>query len=541
MKKWFRTTFKLLATRPWLVSSVVVMVAITATFFPAFRAGFCPWDDYAFIHQNPFVRGGIGSGDFLNGFTEAWENNWIPLTWTWFAGLVSLSPGEAPSASLFHIAGILIHVVNSLLLLGILRQLKLPALVSLVGVLLFALHPLRVETVLWIASQKHLLGTAFASAAFLFFLRPGKAALWASRVFFAVSLTAAQTAVALPLVCLLVVPLVNRKHVEVWFHLATALVLGCIPLLLNYGSGAETAPWYQKDLAERLLQAPASLAWHSAHMVWPSCLTPAYPWPEMIERWALVGMAILAVGAGLAWSLRAQRLFIGGVISALVLIAPVLGLIPLPNEFTADRFTYLPAMALAVAFSAIATRYSPTTMVGLLAVVVFMPIAFMTAQNWHDDEAIIDHTLACYPNSQTARINKAVLLERSGERAAALDLLVSVRKEQPLRVTAWTNELLLRIASGENQRAIEVAREAIRYLPDVADLHLQLGNANAASGDWQGALPSYRRAYELAPDSASAVIGLARALVRTGDAQGDAQRLINQLKAAGALPPDLAR
>ena len=519
-----------------LLAGGLLSIACLLAFAPAFGATFAPWDDRAFIHQNPLVAGGWNLRMALGSLGHVWENNWVPLTWNVYAIQVSLS-GAEPSPVLFHSVTVCLHAVVAVLVFSLCRVLGASTIAALAGAAVFALHPQRVEVVAWVASQKHLLATAFALGSVLVFLRPGKLALGVSVGLFALAMLSAQSPAMLPFVLIMLVPLAGRRWMEVAPFFLIAGAAGLAPVLANYGSDASLAPWYLKPFGERLLQAPASVAWHLCGALWPVALVPAYPWPGNIRELAFAGMACVVAIVLLGWWLRLRvPLASGAILATALLIFPTLGLIPLPNEFTADRFTYLPGVAVAVGLAALATRWRSLRVVLLVAAPILGVLASGTTAHWKSEEAILDHTLAHFPQSRTARINKAVVLANRGDTGTALELLRAVRTEQPERLTAWTNELLLLNALGRPAEAVRVGMEALETSPENAELHLLVGEAAWNESGASAALPHFRRAYDLVPDSTSTIEAYARALVELGEEPDVSSALLLRLEQAGRLP-----
>jgi Flp pilus assembly protein TadD len=525
----------------WLSGLLVVAVLVVS--FPVLQAGFSPWDDRIYTADNPLVREGLSWTSIRTALTSSWENNWCPVFWTALAAQVSVA-GVHPSV--FHAVSVFLAALNVLLLWQACRKFGITPFAAAVAVAWWALHPLRVETVAWISAQKHLWAAAFLLGSILLYPRAGGSRL-PSLLLYALSVMASQAGVGLPvfLVCWQV--LARRGW---WFALRStapffgvAMAAAAAALFVNWNASAQVVPWFDFPWPRRLLQAAASFGWWTWRTVWPSGLAASYPWPAG-EVGFLSGLGIVAgvLCVLAAWHFRSQCwLITAGLAGFLAGFFPVSGLLAMPIPFTADRLTYIPCLFLALSVGAaldcLSWRRSVAGPIAAAGILVFGGLTFRQAGFWKTETAIVERTLALYPDSVPARINAAVLLSQDSRWTEALEILQEIRTSDPKIVTVWLNEMIALKSLGRTSDLVKTGAQAVSAIPNSPDLRLQYAWILEEAGRPAEALAEFRAARELDPMSVQTTFQLARALVSGGEVK-EAIPLLELLEASLRSRPD---
>jgi len=553
----------------WPLGAVfaLVLVAVLVAYYPCLH-GDLLWDDAGHV-TNPELQS--WSGLLRIWFEPGVTQQYYPLLHSAF-WLEHRLWGDATLG--YHLVNVLWHATAACLLVAILRRLAVPG--ALLAGLLFALHPVCVESVAWIAEQKNTLSAVFYLAAALAWLRfeeerrPGRyavATLW----FLAALLTKTVTA-TLP-AALLVVAWWRRGRLSwrgdvrpllPWFAAGTAMGLFTV-WFERTGIGAQGAD-FNLSLVERGLLAGRVLWFYLGKLVWPADLMFFYPrWHvDAAAVWQyLFPVAALALAGGLVgWARRGRGrgLPAAGLLFAGTLF-PVFGFVnvyPFVFSYVADHFQYLASLsvfALAAAGFAGAARRGrlrlPWGGAHALAAVI---MALLGALTWRQSRQYVDSitlyraTLARNPDSWVAHLNLASELAARGEPAEALpharravelkpdfpeglnnladDLARTGHASEALPLLGRALQLQPGYAHAENTLGVALmtlgrAEEGIRHLqraialkPDLAEAHYNLGLAEAERGDFAAAIPHFVETVRLRPDHAGAELnwGVALAL-----------------------------
>lgn len=432
--------------------------------------GFLAWDDRANLLAHDAWRG-LGWTNVKWMLTTHHQGPWQPLSWLSWAADHALWGLDAQA---FRRTNIVLHALAAGLLTECARLLLKPAgrsaaLGAAAAGLFFALHPLRVESVVWITERRDVLSGALYAGALLAFLR-GRRGL--SLALFAAALTSKATAVGLAWAVLALAT--DRRRAAPYF--ALALAAGW----LNLG-GFQTGDLRAVTLGwgERLVVAAHALSFYLAKTLAPFGLSPYYPLPSPaypLWPWAAAGVA-LSVGA--LWS----PLYRHWLVYALTL-APVSGLLQNGAQAAADRYSYLATLPFALLAGVGVSRLRPRAAVAALAAgAVFLAgLTLKQAAYWRDDVALWTRAAALAPDAYLPRSNLALALDAAGDLAGAAAQY----------------------------------REAIRLEPRDVEARVNLGVIRAKAGDVSGAQVLYREALGLRPGHPHAAVNLAVLLASAG-------------------------
>lgn len=486
------------------------MTLVAVLYAPVLSFDFVGLDDPFHVTGNPAVQDGLSEAGLRAAFREH-AGYWIPLTWLSHMLDVELFGLDAGA---HHGTNLLLHALNALLLFAWLSRATGQQAPALACAALFAAHPLRVESVAWIAERKDLLSGACFWLALLAWDRYRRSArrgdLAAAIAAWILSLAAKPITVTLPLLLLvldfwpyrrLAAPASRRRALREKLPLF-AIAAGFSALTLaTQGRAGALGELGGLELSLSLSERAANALWSLAHYVtdsvWPAQLGPLYPHPylpggvppsarELAASAALVGSISLAA---VALRRRAPALLAGWLWFGIALL-PVLGLIQAGVQGRADRFSYLPQLGL---FTALAfpladwagSRRRICALLATAAAAVTLALAAVTREqlpHWRDAEALYRHALRAAPASGLLHIYYGLWLAQQGREPEAL-----LQYEQAAGIPAYA------IAAQVNRGAL-------------------LESAGLAVD----ALAAFERAVELGPDSQPARHALAQALLRRG-------------------------
>jgi tetratricopeptide (TPR) repeat protein len=505
----------------------LLFLASFAVFGRAIGNGFVNFDDHTYVVTNPHLAKGLTGEGLTWVFTARYANNWHPLTWLSHlldCRLYGLEPAG------HHLSGVLLHAAVAVLLFLVLLRMTGDRWPAAFAAALFAVHPLRVESVAWVAERKDVLcGLCFVLtlAAYCRYARRqfSRARYALVLVLFALGLMAKPMLVSLPLVLLLLDywPL-GRMSRQSWRR----LVAEKIPLLaLAAACGAVTVLAQDTAVARTdLLPIPARLANASVSTVvylrqflWPAGLAAFYPHPGGLPLGKVAGSALLLAGLSLAAFALRRRLpycFVGW-FWYLAMLAPVIGLIQIGDQAMADRYTYLPQIGLAVALAwglkelaGWRPSWRPVRdVVSALALVALAACAWCQTGYWHDSETLWNRALACTTGNACAHYNLGVTLMERGRTEEALRHFQAAVDIQPQSADALNNIGILLAGRGRLDDAIGEFRRALRYKPDDVDGHNNLATALRLQGRIAEAVGHWREVIRLQPNNLTAVNRLA--------------------------------
>src|SRR5213593_433128 len=525
---------------------VLIALATFAAFLPTLQNQFVNWDDPRNFLENPHYRG-LGWTQ-LRWMWTTHLGHYIPLTWMTF-GLDYLLWGMNPLG--YHLTSLLLHAANAVVFFFVVRRIltrALPspserghALVVAAGfaALVFAIHPLRVESVAWVTERRDVLSGLFYLSAILMYLRAcergarGRGWYWAAVGLFAGALLSKSMVVNLPFVLLIldVYPLRRLGGFVGWCsEPARRIYIEKIPFVLLAAAASAIAVMAQSSvhaaasLAQlsvpgRLAVSAYGLSFYLWKTVAPLNLSPLY---ELSPTVNLVAMPfILSYGLVLAITaiVLAFRRRVPGLpavwLAYVVVLLPVLGIFQSGPQIAADRYTYLAGLGWAILagagllFSLGRSKTgtlttSPIVGVAMCLVVGLGVLTWDQVKVWHDSEKLWTHVLAMDPQSSIAENNLGVA--RAGERklAEAVEHYQRALQIRPEHAGAHYNLGNALARQGKLTEAIEHYQQAVHIKPDHADAHNNLGNALARLGKLTEAIEHYQQAVDLKPDSAEA-------------------------------------
>jgi Tfp pilus assembly protein PilF len=525
--------------RAWPTWALVAVVGVLSVlpYLPALRAEFLTFDDDAYVTENRFVRQGLAVPSIRWAFTTFSEGNYHPLTWLSLM-LDAEVWGVDPAG--FHLTSILLHAANAIVLLLILLRVGAPAAAAVLGALVWAMHPLRVESVAWISERKDVLSALFGLLAVHAYLGPRergderRGAVWRAAPWMALSLLCKAMFVTLPalLVLLDFWPLgrirstrdLVRSVLAKWPLWLLAVAFSVLAVL-SQSSRAAMMDLSRMPLTVRVPNALMSYGRYLLATLWPSDLAAFYPFPvDGWPAWQWLVMAVVLFLTTLAvWLLRTRwpALLVGWGWYVIAL-SPVSGVMQTGGQAMADRFTYVPAIGLVLAAVGVlpaltAARRRVAGTVAAVACVVLATFAWLQTALWRDTITLMQHTIAVTPLNLYAQSQLAHAYLARGDTDRALALYGEVQRVRPDIAQVQINLGVIAAQRGDQGKAIEHYRNAIALEPGSFEAHNNLAAALLELQRPQEAAAALEQALRIRPDDPDALFNVGMAYSQIGN------------------------
>jgi len=515
-----------------------------AVYAPARGHGFVDYDDDEYVFANPHVRGGLDAESIAWAFTSTELSNWHPLTWLSHmldCQLFGLDPAG------HHMVSVALHAANVALLFLLLAWLTGQTWPSAFAAALFAVHPLNVESVAWIAERKNVLCTLFwlltLGAYGLWTRSPGPARYAAMLAGAALALMSKPMAVSLPFPLLLLDywPLGRMSRAAALRRVAEKaplFVLSAASSAMTFHAQLTSGTLVAVEaipLRPRLFNAVISYVSYVGKLLWPATLGVFYPHRESaIPAWqvAVGAAALLAVTALVLRSAsRAPYLAVGWLWYAVTLI-PVIGIVQVGTQAMADRYLYVPAIGLfiALAFAAapLAARAPRPEAWAAAAAVLLCALTLRMERQlsaWRDSYSLFSATVAAVPDSWVAHYNLGNALAAAGRAAEAEAEFRETVRLKPRFGRAHNNLGDALDAQGRHPEALQAYEEAIRVSPQLVEAQNNRAVVLSALGRREEAVQSLRKTVALQPGFAEAWLNLGIVLRQMGRLPESAQAL----------------
>jgi tetratricopeptide (TPR) repeat protein len=520
-----------------IVASALLVAAVALVYAPVRHAEFFHLDDPIYVTENPHVRGGLTADGLRHAFLASHAALWMPLTFT--SHMVDVEVfGLTPTGP--HVVNVLLHALNAGLLLWLLARTTGALVPSVIVAALFALHPLRVESVAWIAERKDVLAACFGLLTMHAWVgwvrRPSRTRYVTVVAGMLLALLSKPMLVTLPimLLCLDWWPLrrsssVRERVIEKLPLFALAAGAGIVTLYTAYAAGA-FAFIADHPLPERLAHAAVALVWYAAKTAWPVRLAILYPIPQW--AWWQVAGAVAALAAAGVVAVRLSRRapwIVAGLVWFVVGLLPVSGIVQAGAQGMADRFTYLPTIGLLVAvvwtFDATAhTRGGRVALAGsaIVVAVAFAIVARRQVGYWRNSETLYTHTLAVTDENWVVQGSLGDVLMNGGRPADAYPHFAEAFRIEPRAALAAFGMGSALDRLGRPEEAVVRYREALRIDPTSARAHNHVAVYLGNHGDMDGAIYHFSEAVRFAPGAPDFAANLKQALESTGIANTDA-------------------
>lgn len=545
----------------------LLLGGLAALIFIVFRnaldCGFINYDDRIYVADNRFVAAGLTAKSVRWALTAFFESNWHPLTWLSLMLDASIFGVDRPAG--FHFTNLVLHAGNACLILLALRRTTGSTWRSALAASLFAIHPLRVESVVWVTERKDVLSTflgLLALHAYIGHARvPGFARLGLALLLYALSLAAKPMLVTFPLLLLLLdlwplgraqehhaVPVVETSPDDARppapqvpsFPLARILLeklpfallafASCVVTLHAARVGGAIRPMNEFGLGARLGNALVAAASYLGMTIWPHDLALIYPLPPYRPVWMIATSAAVLLAISLV-ALRTARRWphlAFGWLWYIIALLPVVGIVHVGLQSMADRYTYVPGIGLAIALVWSLPDPSPHRIIrltaGTLAAAGLITLGCATQlqiTHWHSAATIAARTLAVTTDNFLAHNLLGAAMRSEGMPAeAAQQFRISLRIRPSYAIAHANLADAERDLDGRDRRGqAEIhLRRAQQLAPGIARFHSALADLLVFQGRLQEAETQYRKALECEPWFAEAANNLGVLLEKRGRA-----------------------
>ncbi len=535
---------------------IYVTLALTTivAYGPVRHNEFINYDDNIYVTDNVQIVSGFTTKSIVSAFTKPHAANWHPVTW-----LSHMLDCELFGLSSFwhHTMNLVFHIANTLLLFAIFKKLTDNIWPSAFVAAAFALHPLHVESVAWVAERKDVLSTFFWLLIMAAYIRYAKHPRLSSYLLvfllLALGLMAKSMLVTLPLVLLLIDywPL-GRFQQSTLFRLIrekiplfVLSVASSIVTFLVQKSGGAVSRIEDIPLGFRVFNASLAYVKYIGKMIYPSRLAILYPLPaKSMPIWQPVFALVLLLAVSVAVVLLARRrkYLLTGWLWYLVTLVPVIGLVQVGVQTIADRYTYVPSIGIFIIFAwgigelSAKWRYKKIIL-GIMALVLFTTLIMCTRSQvklWKNNFTLFEHTLNVTEGNYVIHGNLGGALLDEDRFDEALIHLNQALALKPNYCNAMNTKARVLLEKDEVDQAISIFKKVLNVEKDRPDTRNYLGLAYMKKGQLDLAVTSYEEAIELKPDHFRAMNNLGVVFQK----QGETDLAIEQWEKALAVEPD---
>ena len=541
--------------RSEIIICLFLIMTTLAVYWQVGNHEFINYDDDDYVTENRQVRAGCTIEGVTWAFTTRFHGHWHPLTWLSHmmdCQLFGLNPGR------HHLASLFLHIANTLLLFLVFKRMTGALLRSAFVAALFALHPLHVETVAWVADRKDVLSTFFWMLTMWTYVRyskrPGFNRYLPVLIAFVLGLMAKPMVVTLPFVLLLMDywPLGRYSTIQPFNHSTTRLfnhsslprlVWEKVLFLIFVGACAVvtvSVMQYERtpalDLSKlwptksHIANALVSYITYIGKMLWPLDLAIPYPYPEVLPVWQVggAGLLLLCISFLVFWRRRHYPYLLVGWLWYLVTLVPVIGLVKVGPHAMADRYTYVPLIGLFIIIAwgvpdiLARWRYRRIVLAISTGIVLaaFMICTWLQVCYWTDSITLFRHTVNVTANNYVGHNNLGKGLARQGNFKEAISHFSEAVRIKPDCAEAYYNLENALARQGSLKEAIGHFSEAVRIEPDYAEAYYNLGVVLARQGKLKEAISHFSEALRIKPDYTKARYNLERALQQMGKSAG---------------------
>jgi tetratricopeptide (TPR) repeat protein len=521
--------------RGWLTIGICVILAglTWLVFGQTLWHDFINYDDPRYVYENTKITGGLSISGIAWAFTHIHSMNWHPLTTISHmldCQLYGLNAGW------HHFTNVLLHTLAAILLFLALQQMTNAVWRSAFVAAVFAIHPLRVESVAWVAERKDVLsGVCFMLTllAYVYYTRgPSLSRYMAVALVFVLGLMSKPMLVTLPLVLLvldywplsrigghrsgtgrqLLIPVLEKVPL-----IALSAVSSIITFLVQKGAVGRTE---ELPILERMNNAVVSYVLYLRQMLWPVDLAVFYPHPE--NRLPLSEIAfcllLLVCITCVAIALRKKRPYlITGWLWYLGMLVPVIGLVQVGWQGRADRYTYLPQIGLYIATTWAVTDLTSLwrrqrTILSVAAILVIGALslcAWVQTSYWRESERLFRHALAVTTNNDVAENNLGIVFLGQGKVDEAISLLQSAVDLRPDNSPAHENLAKALLQKGRVADALVHYRKLLELQPDNMEIHNIVGTVLVQQGRIAEGAEEWQKVLAVEPDNGNAMSNLA--------------------------------
>ena len=507
------------SNKRFLFVAGVIALACLVIYFRTIFADFINLDDDAYVYENPFVLNGIGLKGLGWALTAFHSSNWHPLTWISHQLDATIFGSNAGG---HHIANVLLHTANSLLIFALLKRLTGAFWRSALVAAIFAVHPVHVESVAWISERKDVLSTLFWLLSTFFYIRwvsntKDRRTYMVSLALFVAGLAAKPMVVTLPFVFMLLDlwPLGRLKRIApatLWplvreklpfFALSSASAI--ITIIAQRSSGAIQSTTII-PMSDRFENAIVSYVRYIGMMFNPTGLAVWYPFESNLGVLTVVSCAILliAITAVTIHQFRSRTYLFVGWFWFIGTLVPVIGILQVGRQAFADRYTYIPHIGLLIILVWLGNelfekvridRRVAAFVVGIILTVLSV-MAFIQVSYWRNSETIYLRTLSVTPKNYLIKNNYCNYLEKKNRLDEAVIQCQAAIADDNSIPDAYNNLGTVRMKQNKLDEARTAFQQAVEIKPDYVFALTNLASVSASLGDLDAAAVALKKAVE---------------------------------------------
>jgi tetratricopeptide (TPR) repeat protein len=521
--------------RQWVTAGVCICLAVLiwAVFGQTLRHDFVNYDDPRYVYQNTRITSGLNIAGVAWAFTHIHAENWHPLTTITHmldCQLYGLNAGG------HHFTNVLFHTVAVVLLFLVLQQMTGALWRSAFVAAVFAIHPLHVESVAWVAERKDVLSGVFFMLTLLAYVRyAGAPSIWRYLIVvfvFALGLMSKPMLVTLPFVLLLLDywPLrrITEQRSDVGRHLLSLLLekillvaLSAVSSVVTFLAQRGALGWTEQlPMLARVNNALVTYLVYVLQMFWPVNLAVFYPHPEnRLAPWQISLALAVFIGVTMAAVILRKKApyLITGWFWYLGMLVPVIGLVQVGWQGHADRYTYLPQIGLYIAGTwAVADltaswrrRHIFLGAAALLVIGALSCCAWIQTSYWRDSETLFTHALAVTRHNDVAENNLGIIFLQKGQLDDAISRLQAAIDLRPENGPAHNNLAKALLQKGRIAEAMVHYRKFLEIEPQNVEARNILGTALIQQGRIREAIEQWQDALAIEPENGNAASNLA--------------------------------
>ncbi|MGB5219311.1 MAG: tetratricopeptide repeat protein [Smithella sp.] len=540
------------SNKNFLIISIVLVALTLAVFWQVYQYDFVNIDDYVYVTENKNIQSGITLKGILWAFSTTYAEFWHPLTWISLMldyQLFGLNAGG------YHMTNVILHILSTLLLFWLFNRMTGAVWKSAFVAAFFAIHPLHVESVAWIAERKDVLSGFLGILTLCVYVyyteKPDIKRYLLVHFGFVLALMSKPMVVTLPLIMILLDywPLTRfeskKDNLVLWqlkekfYFFVLSAVFSLVTLYAHFKPSVKAYSFYY-----RIVNAPVSFVTYLEKTFWPHELVFYYPFSGQLPLWQVFGSTLLIIFISVAVITMVKRLpylFVGWLWYAITIL-PVIGIIKISSFAMADRYHYLPSIGIAVMLAwGIPSLIKSENMrknillpAGTTFLAIMTILSWQQCGYWKNSTELSNHALRVTKDNFLAHSVLGYALFGEGKIEKAIEHADEAIRLNPYYKKAYEDRGIFYFKLGHHQRAIEDYNKAIRLKPNDAKNYYVRGNMYNNLKQYQRAIEDYNEAIHLIPDYAQAYQYRGNAYFKLGHHK----RAIEDYKEASRLKPD---
>ena len=520
---------------PWVTACICVCLFVLtwAVFSQTVRYDFVNYDDPHYVYQNTRITSGINFANVAWAFSHIHSENWHPLTTITHMLDCQL---HGLNAGWHHFTNVLLHCLAVVLLFVALARMTGALWRSAFVSAVFAVHPLHVESVAWIAERKDVLSAFFFMLTLLAYLHytraPSIGRYLTVALVVALGLMSKPMLVTLPFVLLLLDywPLgrfeahrsnTGRQVLQLILEKIPLIALSAVSSIVTFLAQRGAIGWTEQlPVSARISNALVAYVIYIRQMFWPARLAVFYPHPENrlpVLEISLAFIVLVGITAAAFVCRKKAPYFMTGWLWYLGMLVPVIGLVQVGWQGHADRYTYLPQIGLYIAVTWAVTDLTRSwrfqrmalSVAALIVVGALSWRGWRQTSYWRDSETLFTHALAVTSNNDVALNNLGIIFLEKGQLDDAISKLQAAIDLRPENAPAHDNLAKALLKKGQVAEAMVHYRKFLEIEPENVEARNTLGTALIQQGLVKEAIDQWQDALALQPDNGNAASNLA--------------------------------